>query len=226
MIQSQLQGRGAAAKRERQLAAAKERRRQISAASGPPDTRAGKEETRRAKVAGVADIAQPLSPIVFTWEIAPWASLTTLIFVVAFDLRPMIGSPFLQSTDTFLPILGALVCSGTLVCIDVLFARTIIQQTSALTLSILSSLKELVTIGAGVFFFDDVVTMLQIFGVVLTILGVKLYTFSRWHKHRSVQSRDTFIAVATDDEASEDSESESEQLLSGTDGGQHGDGTR
>ena len=56
-----------------------------------------------------------------SWEIAPWASLTALGFTLSFDLQPMLASPFLASADTFLPVLGGLCGSGTLVCIDVLF---------------------------------------------------------------------------------------------------------
>ena len=55
-----------------------------------------------------------LNPIVFTWEIAPWAALTALIFTLAFDLEGMLASPFLASTEAFLPVILGLTGSGTL----------------------------------------------------------------------------------------------------------------
>lgn len=120
-----------------------------------------------------------LNPIVFTWEIAPWASIAALCFTLAFDLEPMMASPFLASTETFLPIVLGLCGSGTFVCIDVLFQRLIVQNSSAVNLSIISTIKELLTVFAGILLFGDEVTPIQFCGMGVAVVGVKMYSSQR-----------------------------------------------
>ena len=82
-----------------------------------------------------------------------------------------------------LPVLGGLCGSGTLVCIDVLFQRLIVQNSSALTLSVISSVKELLTVFAGIVVFGDEVTAIQFAGMLVAVFGVKLYGSQRRKEH-------------------------------------------
>ena len=82
-----------------------------------------------------------------------------------------------------LPVLAGLCGSGTLVCIDVLFQRLIVQNSSALTLSIVSSIKELLTVFAGILVFGDEVTTIQFAGMLVAAFGVKLYGSQRRREH-------------------------------------------
>eukprot|EP01052_Picozoa_sp_SAG31_P007204 SAG31_NODE_340_length_17466_cov_5.689987_10_plen_320_part_00 len=63
--------------------------------------------------------AQPLNPIVLTWEIAPWASLMALAFVLVFELSEMKSSEYFKSWAGLAPVLAGLCGSGTLVSIDI-----------------------------------------------------------------------------------------------------------
>jgi len=82
-----------------------------------------------------------------------------------------------------LPVLAGLCGSGTLVCIDVLFQRLIVQNSSALTLSVVSSIKELLTVFAGIAVFGDEVTTIQFVGMFVAAFGVKLYGSQRRREH-------------------------------------------
>jgi solute carrier family 35 protein C2 len=97
-----------------------------------------------------------------------------------------------------LAMLLALCGSGTLVCIDVLLQRTIIQNTSALSLSIISCLKELLTVAAGVLVFGDEVSSTQGVGILLMIMGVQLYTYQRWKQTKETDGPQ-YVGVSDND---------------------------
>ena len=70
------------------------------------------------------------------------------------------------------------------VCIDVLFQRVIVLHSSAVNLSIISSIKGLLTVGAGVLVFGDEVTVMQVVGMAVAVFGVKLYGSQRRREHK------------------------------------------
>ena len=93
-----------------------------------------------------------------------------------------------------LPVLAGLCGSGTLVCIDVLFQRLIVQNSSALTLSVVSSVKELLTVFAGIVVFGDEVTTIQFIGMLVAAIGVKLYGSQRRREH--AQAKKEYVPSA------------------------------
>lgn len=84
---------------------------------------------------------------------------------------------------------------------------SLLQRTSVVTLSICGIFKEVMTISAAAIVFDDRLTVVNISGVCVTIIGIGAYNYIRITKMRQeaadvVANQRAYVAVGDDDDES------------------------
>ena len=94
-------------------------------------------------------------------------------------------SKFFQSLNSAAVSLGFVMVGGLLAFTMTVSEYFLIKSTSVMTLSVIGITKEVAVIGASMIVFGDELTLMNVFGVIVTFLGVSAY-----HRLKSANSHD------------------------------------
>jgi|EP01043_Picozoa_sp_COSAG02_P033573 solute carrier family 35 protein C2 len=122
-------------------------------------------------------------PVVLLLMISPSASIS-LIPLIFYTGEASLVLTFLQEEDTPTVLWSAAaVCLAALMAFFLLlFELYIVALSSSLSLNVIGTFKEMVTIAAGVLLFGDQINGINGLGVVVTVVGIGAYNHHRYHK--------------------------------------------
>lgn len=150
-------------------------------------------------------------PVVLLLMISPSASIS-LIPLIFYTGEASLLLTFLQEEDTATVMwsAAAVALAASMAFLLLMFELYIVALSSSLSLNVIGTFKEMVTIAAGVLFFGDQINAINGLGVVVTMTGIGAYNHHRYHKLRdklAVQE------VANDERNIYDIHGEQEQQL-------------
>jgi solute carrier family 35 protein C2 len=122
-------------------------------------------------------------PVVLLLMISPSASIS-LIPLVVYTGEASLVLTFLQEEDTATILWSAAaVCLAALMAFFLLmFELYIVALSSSLSLNVIGTFKEMITIAAGVLLFGDQINTINGIGVAVTVVGIVAYNHHRYHK--------------------------------------------
>mmetsp|Transcript_15059 Transcript_15059/g.17042 ORF Transcript_15059/g.17042 Transcript_15059/m.17042 type:complete len:459 (-) Transcript_15059:131-1507(-) len=124
-------------------------------------------------------MGEKLSPVHTIYYISPAAAVTLIPFCIWLESEALFNSKFVHNfpllVSAILNILGAGVFAFAMILVEL----QLIKQTSSLSLAAVSYVKQFLQIFVAVIVFGAVITWLNIFGMVLTTIGLFLYTYMK-----------------------------------------------
>lgn len=116
-------------------------------------------------------------PIQLIYAVAPWAALTAAALALGVEGGPILRNMGDQQLPHVRSLMLRLVGMGTLIFAMVIMEFALLARTSALTLSIAATLKEVVTLAVAEEYFHDRLSPTNLLGLFLCVLGAHLYTY-------------------------------------------------
>jgi len=117
---------------------------------------------------------QQVHPVQLVYALAPWTTLTALITTLVLERDFLIFFLELHSPHLRLFTLR-LVGVGCLILCMVLTEMHVVAKTSALTLSIAGTLKEVIALAVAERVFNERLSALNVVGVMLCVVGTQVY---------------------------------------------------
>jgi len=146
-------------------------------------------------------VHQTMSPLTASLYTQPMTALCILPFALGLemsDLRDRYDSTtsgdIPSSSETAL-ILITMTGIASLVFLLLMSEYWLVKATSSLTLSVAGTLKELITIGGGIFFFADKIHLLNAVGFFTCQLGIMSYVYIRYEPPR----KESYVSVVAVD---------------------------
>lgn len=163
-----------------------------------------------------------MSPLTATLYTSPTTALCVLPFALAFEGVTVKDKMGQLGDNEFWIIFGTMMFVGTLVFILLISEYWLVNATSSLALSVAGVFKELLTIGGGIVFFRDHMSLLNIVGFGICQVGIGAYAYLRYDPNEPSESGEipatelplTYGIVSDDDEL--DTELEEEQMTDTT----------
>ncbi|CAK0780864.1 hypothetical protein CVIRNUC_005201 [Coccomyxa viridis] len=123
-------------------------------------------------------------PVEVLLSLTPVMSVTVAIMSMAFERLWVVipGSPYFDSLQSLGVTALIMLCGGTIAFFMVWTEFAVIASTSALTFMIAGTFKELVTVLAAVLFLGEHLTYVNCIGLVVLVLGVALFNYTKYRK--------------------------------------------
>ena len=131
--------------------------------------------------------------VITLYNMTPLMSGIVLFFSAIIE-KPwtLIGKSAYFSSSADLMLTGGFITfSGTIAFLMVLAEFVLVAETSAVTFTVAGSLKELLTIFAGIVFFGDKINAVNGAGLCILIIGVVLYNYYKLNKIKALEKENT-----------------------------------
>ena len=120
-------------------------------------------------------------PVVLLWLISPSATISVMPMIWYTGEGALLAEWFHTEDPTIIMWSAAAVALAALMAFLLLmFELYIVALSSSLSLNVIGTFKEMVTIAFGVLIFGDVINVINGVGVVVTVLGIVLYNHHRY----------------------------------------------
>jgi hypothetical protein len=121
--------------------------------------------------------------VVLLLLISPSASIS-LIPLVWYTGEAALLMTWIQEEETAIILwsMAAVCLAASMAFLLLMFELYIVSFTSSLSLNVIGTFKEMVTISAGVLLFGDQINATNGLGVVVTVIGIVGYNHQRYHK--------------------------------------------
>jgi len=126
-------------------------------------------------------INQPMSPVTASLYTQPVTALCVLPFALGFEVSTAWEDNISNFNESVL-ILTTMSLIASLVFFLLMSEYWLVKMTSSLGLSVAGTLKELLTIGGGIFFFAEHIYLLNVIGFVICQLGIVSYVCLRYER--------------------------------------------
>ena len=123
-------------------------------------------------------------PLQVVYALAPWTAAAALALALSVEGGAIRRAGLFDGGDAAHLLLLRLAGLCALVFATVLAELSVVARTSALTLSVAATLKEVVTIGVAEEVFHDHLTKLNLFGLLLCLLGAQSYSMVKLGRTR------------------------------------------
>jgi len=124
---------------------------------------------------------QSVHPVQLIYALAPWTTFTALVMALFMEGEEL-SEGLLQHSPHIKSLMLRLLGMSVLIFCMVIMEMYVVAKTSALTLSVASTLKEVLTIACAEEVFHDHLSYVNIFGLLLCLLGANLYAFVKLRK--------------------------------------------
>ena len=124
---------------------------------------------------------QSVHPVQLIYALAPWTTFTALVLALFMEGEEL-ADGMLQHSAHFKSLLLRLLGMSCLIFCMVLMEMYVVAKTSALTLSVAGTLKEVLTIACAEEVFHDHLSYVNILGLLLCLTGANLYAFVKLRK--------------------------------------------
>ena len=122
----------------------------------------------------------PLRAILYT---SPTTTLFVIPLAIGFESSSVASDAKVESAQEVILVIVTMLFVATLVFILLLSEYWLVNATSSLALSVAGVLKELITIGGGLFFFSEHLDMLNVIGFALCQIGILMYVRLRYDEN-------------------------------------------
>lgn len=122
------------------------------------------------------------------YYISPASALGLLPIAIVTEGPALVASKFLRDPHLLVASMGFIFVSGCLAFVLIFVEILLVKKTSALSLGIAGSLKDVTQVVLAVLIFDDRLSSLNVFGLVVATSGMLLYTFL---KHSTLEQHQT-----------------------------------
>ncbi|KAJ3117691.1 Triose-phosphate Transporter [Nowakowskiella sp. JEL0407] len=120
------------------------------------------------------------NPLATTIFLAPLMALTLLFFSVSYEgLSTLPYSPHFATFNDFMRTSATILSGAVLAFLMLMSEYRLISETSVVTFSISGICKEILTITVSHFIFGDTYTSTNIFGLVVSLIGLGMYNYVR-----------------------------------------------
>jgi drug/metabolite transporter (DMT)-like permease len=107
--------------------------------------------------------------------------------LLAEPVGKLASTPFFDTSGHAFHTIALILAGGTLAFTMVISEYTAIQKTSGLTISVAGIFKEVLTILLGVLWFEDVLTVMNVVGLIVCLSGIGFYQYYQYKKFISMQ---------------------------------------
>jgi len=125
----------------------------------------------------MVQIGSKLSALHTIYYISPAAAVTLIPFSLWLEGADLFSSKFVQEFHLFTLALMNTVGAGIFAFAMILVELELIKRTSSLSLAAISYVKQFLQIFLAMVVFGTVITLLNVFGMLLTVVGLFLYTY-------------------------------------------------
>ena len=151
----------------------------------------------------------PLRAILYT---SPTTTLFVIPLAIGFESSSVASDAKVESVQEVILVIVTMLFVATLVFILLLSEYWLVNATSSLALSVAGVLKELITIGGGLFFFSEHLDMLNVIGFALCQIGILMYVRLRYDENdKEEDQRDSDEVYMTVDSSVSDGNAFGEQ---------------
>lgn len=129
-----------------------------------------------------------MPPLTATLYTSPTTAACVLPFALAFEGKQVAGRMAGLVDNEIWIILGTMTLVGTLVFILLISEYWLVNRTSSLALSVAGVFKELLTIGGGIVYFGDQMSLLNSIGFFICQIGIGVYAWLRYDPNDAIES--------------------------------------
>ncbi|KAI9295680.1 TPT-domain-containing protein [Neoconidiobolus thromboides FSU 785] len=125
-------------------------------------------------------------PIITLYKVAPVMSVFMFICSLFFeDILNLPSHMFATNSHTYLPSWTLVLIGGLIAFLMTLAEFGLIQLTSTLTMSITGISKEVMMIAISVLLFKDTLSLLNYFGLIISIIGIGWYNYFKYQQKKA-----------------------------------------